>query len=142
MNQQRRYHSPYWSCLRSVQLLWLALMIALFGALAPTWSLALNAPEQTGPSMLDICSSDPALMADGTAPRSPDLPAPPGMLKHCPLCLHHAHPFALPPPTMLTCLAALGEPVVPIMAQVWAADLADARIALPRGPPARQLAHS
>jgi hypothetical protein len=88
MNLHRLHQAPHWSCLGSARLLWLALLIALFAALAPTLSLVMSSDGSSVPSLMDICSSDPAHRLDGAQPQGPDQNTPAGLLKHCPLCLH------------------------------------------------------
>jgi hypothetical protein len=139
MNLHRLLQAPYWSCLRSARLLWLALLIALFTALGPTLSLMMSSDASSVPSLLDICSSDPSHRVDGAQPQWPDQDTPTGFLKHCPLCLHITGHVALPSGATVLWGEALGTPVVPAMAPAFALINLLARMALPRGPPALRL---
>ncbi|MBH2020536.1 MAG: DUF2946 family protein [Burkholderiales bacterium] len=84
---------------------WLAVLIALFGALAPTLSHALALTRSSGPAWAEVCTSAGTgtrwIAPDNTAsaaPVSADLPdgqeSLPSLV-HCPLCLLLAAP-ALP----------------------------------------------
>jgi hypothetical protein len=85
--------------------LWLALLLAFFGALAPTLSHALNHARGDRSLMVEVCtSSGPRWMALAQAPSfqadAPDVPASAQVLDHCPFCLHLADRVA-PPPSLL-----------------------------------------
>jgi hypothetical protein len=135
-----RLHPPlYWSGLRSVRLLWLALLIALFAALAPTLSSMMSSDEPEAPSLMEICSSDPSHRIDGAQPQGPDQHTPAGLLKHCPLCLHLIGHVALPSSDAVLWGDALGSPVVPAMDSAFALINLLASMALPRGPPSLRL---
>lgn len=119
--------------------LWLALLLAVFGALAPVVSQALALTRSAGMPMMAICtSSAPHLAADAalaSAAESPDGQESAPALVHCPFCLllaNHAQP---PPPFAAHFLA------VPPLPEATAAPpflVVFSRFALtpPRGPPA------
>jgi hypothetical protein len=84
--------------LRQPLAVWLALLIAVFGALAPTLSLAMSGGHASTQAMVEICSSHGSqlIAVDG----SPDSPSEPGSALrsgHCPLCLHAADRVVPPP---------------------------------------------
>lgn len=134
---------------RSPWVLWLAVCLALFGALAPTVSHALQwARGGAQAGLVEICTtSGPRWMAlaaspaeavpidpvSSTASGEPVLPA---TLAHCPFCLLLAERMAPPTQLQVMFLTAPGHAVVPespppsfLPAQITAA-------AHPRGPPA------
>ncbi|MDD5325854.1 MAG: DUF2946 family protein [Polaromonas sp.] len=118
--------------------LWLALWLALFGALAPTVSHAVNWTRGNQGPPIDICTgSGPRWMALPTTPDSiPGDPAAAAVLNHCPFCMLMAGHVAPPPQLHTLFFAASGHagvPVSPSMAFLPAQVLA---AAYPRGPPA------
>ena len=116
---------------------WLALCLALLGALAPTVSHALVWAHGGQTPLIEICTSaGPRWMAlsNGSEPVPSD-PATTAVLDHCPFCLLTADRMAPPPQPLPLRLAAAGHagvlappPKVVLPAQVLAA-------AHPRGPP-------
>ncbi len=84
----------------------LALLLALFGALAPTVSHALNWTRGEAPALIEVCTSQgPRWMALGQpiellseVPNKPDAAT---VFEHCPFCLLVADRLA-PPPASLT----------------------------------------
>jgi hypothetical protein len=81
----------------------LALLLALFGALAPTVSHALNWASGQTPALIEVCTSQgPHWMALGLpSDRQSDRPNKPDtatVFEHCPFCLLTAERLA-PPPT-------------------------------------------
>jgi hypothetical protein len=118
--------------------LWLALWLALSGALAPTVSHALAWAQGDRAPLIEICTSaGPRWMALSSASdAAPGDPATPAVLDHCPFCLLMADRMAPPPQPQALCFAAIGQANAPVTsatvflpAQVFAA-------AQPRGPPA------
>jgi len=103
--------------------LWLALLLAVFGTLAPTISRALNFTRSDRIDMLQVCtSSGPRWMALGQVPDSasfsdsgsplPQAPeAPAQTLDHCPFCLLLADRAAPPPQPWLATFALPGQAV-------------------------------
>lgn len=145
--------------LRRPWAVWLALCIALLGALAPSLSHALVWARGDASAMVEVCtSSGPRWMAlsalagqPTTVAQSTDLlgtgdPAPtsfaeqaPGSavgLAHCPFCLLMADRLVLPSQPQALSFAAPGQAVVP---EPPTPNTSPARIiaaAHPRGPPA------
>ncbi|MDD2810959.1 DUF2946 family protein [Rhodoferax sp.] len=136
---------------RSPWVLWLAVWLALFGALAPTVSHALQwARAGTQAGLVEICTTNgprwmalPASLAVADAvPIDPASSTPlgepvlPATLEHCPFCLLMAESLAPPTKLQVLFLISPGHAVVPeffspsfLPAQITAA-------AHPRGPPA------
>jgi len=116
---------------------WLALCIALLGALAPTVSHAVNWARGDQASLIEICTSvGPRWMAvsDASDSTSSD-PVAPVALDHCPFCTLLADRLAPPPQPLPLCFAAVGHadvPAAPPLAFLPAQVLAAAH---PRGPP-------
>lgn len=120
--------------------LWLALLLAVFGALAPIVSQALALTRSAGMPMMVICTSNaPRPSADAALVGTTDSPdgqesAP--ALAHCPFCLLLADHAVPAPPFAAHFLA------VPLLPEEPAAQpffISFARFALtppPRGPPA------
>jgi hypothetical protein len=77
---------------------WLAVLIAVFGALAPTVSPALVLARGGASSMVEICTTTGTQWVIANTPvDSPDGPQSLKSLDHCPFCLHTADRTALPP---------------------------------------------
>jgi hypothetical protein len=94
--------SPIFALPRRPLALWLALLIAVFGALAPTVSRALALARSQAPTLLEICTSSgprwttrAALESPADTQERPDAAQP---LLHCPFCLLQADPVAPAPP--------------------------------------------
>ena len=131
---------PLMRTLRRRCLVWLALCLALLGALVPSvshtlvWARGESALVQicatTGPRWVALA---PAAPSHAGATQAPD---PAKLLNHCPFCLLAAERFAAPPSTTLGAWRLPGRavppviwPVVSLLARfVWAPP--------PRGPPA------
>jgi Protein of unknown function (DUF2946) len=117
---------------------WLALCLALLGALAPTVSHALVWVQGGQTPLIEVCTSDGPrwiALSNASEPVSND-PATEAALDHCPFCLLMADRMAPPPQPLPLSFAAPGQagvsappPAVVLPAQVLAA-------AQPRGPPA------
>jgi hypothetical protein len=111
--------------------LWLALLLAVFGALAPAVSQAL-AMTRSGAPMMAICTSSEPRQATDTPGEQESAPA----LVHCPFCLLLADHVAPTPPFAAHFLA------LPVLSEKPAARFVFVffpRFALtppPRGPPA------
>ena len=118
------------------------MLLALFGALAPTVSHALNRARGDSSALVEVCTSvGPRWMALGQAHSfqadASEAPASAPVLDHCPFCLHFADRVA-PPPNLLLHLFQVegGRQEV----TVWQAFLYPPSFALtppPRGPPYR-----
>jgi hypothetical protein len=122
---------PSWRdvLLRRPWALWLALLLAVFSALAPSLSLGLAAGHGGVMALQDICiSNGPDRPA---SPASPETP-PAGGLNDCPLCLLAQDRLAgLPPgPVQLLVAGLLPEPP-------RAGPLVIRRVAVALAPPAR-----
>ena len=122
---------PSWRdvLLRRPWALWLALLLAVFSALAPSLSLGLAAGHGGVMALQDICiSNGPDRPA---SPASPETP-PAGGLNDCPLCLLAQDRLAgLPPgPVQLLVAGLLPEPP-------RAGPLVIRRVAVVLAPPAR-----
>lgn len=122
----------------------LALLLALFGALAPTVSHALNWARGEAPSLIEVCTNDgPRWMALGQpvelqseVPNKPDAAT---VFEHCPFCLHHADRVLPPSRTLSQGFGSVGEPVTPTIGQSFLFITLPARVPPPRGPPASRL---
>jgi hypothetical protein len=119
--------------------LWLALLLTVFGALAPTVSHALNWARGDSTAQMEICTSagprwmalpaagsdDGALRQLGAALADVNDTALPGssvptsapVLDHCPFCLLQADRTAPPPQTWFHHFAAPGKHVAPTAGQ-------------------------
>lgn len=118
--------------------LWLALWLALFGALAPTVSHALAWAHGDQAPLIEVCTSaGPRWMALSNASEPvPSDSTTTVVLDHCPFCLLMADRMAPPPQPQPRCFAASGHadvPVSPLTVFLPAQVLAAAQ---PRGPPA------
>ena len=131
---------PCWrdALLRRPWALWLALLLAVVSALAPTLSHGLAAGHGSVMALQDICASNaPDRMADASTPAQPASPASPasplaGGLNDCPLCLLAQDRLAgLPPAQVQLRLAGLA-PEPP-----WVGPSAVLRAAVALAPPAR-----
>jgi hypothetical protein len=127
--------------LRCASALWLALLIASFGALAPTLSHAL-ALSRGGPVPLEICSSAGARwlpMADADlaflATDSPDGQESAPDLNDCPFCLLFTDRVAPAPHPLLHLFVVLGDSRVPTVEQAFFYATKTSWMPPPRGPP-------
>ena len=113
---------------------WLAVCVKLWLALAPTAAHALVWSQGPQPGYLDICSS-PALSAAST-PDSSGNEESIRLAVHCPFCLHPADRATLPPEPVNFLLLAVGPPpqTTRLLASFYAANVYGK--AAPRGPPA------
>ena len=138
--------------------LWLALLLSIFGALAPTVSHALNGVRGGSAAMFEICTSaGPRWMALPAGPQADEPPVTndaalanaldawlPGtnvptsapVLDHCPFCLLQADRAAPPPPTGFDLFAVPGQPVAPAVRQAGFLLTYFSLTPPSRGPPA------
>jgi len=106
--------------------LWLALLLALFAALAPTVSRAMNWARGDHAGMVEVCTSaGPRWMALAQAPGSaglagfssespPSSDTPSGqILEHCPFCLLLTDRVAPPPTSWPVEFVAPGQALAP-----------------------------
>jgi hypothetical protein len=111
---------------------WLAVLLALFAALAPTVSHALAFDAAT--RGIEICTSTGAKTISADSPNGPQSAV---SLEHCPFCLHSADRVApAPAPVAYLFLAHGGQQE----ATAWQAFFYSPNLyskAAPRGPPPR-----
>ena len=130
--------------------LWLALLLALFGALAPTVSHALNWARGGNAGLMEVCTSNgPRWMALGSVQADTTLPGAANSLEadgsgdpasavvfvHCPFCLLSAERAAPPPQAGFYLPMVIGTATAP---EGWQASFISVSLALmppPRGPP-------
>jgi hypothetical protein len=144
--------------LRRPVAVWLALCLALLGALAPTLSHALNGVRGGNAGLIEVCTSNgPRWMAlpGTTEPGSstqlgstqasdklgavtlrPDGPLSPAVFEHCPFCLLLADRAAPPPAAWHVTVAVAGESAAPTIAQTQFSPVFHTLTPPPRGPPA------
>lgn len=113
--------------------LWLALLLAVFGALAPGVSQALALARSSGAPMMVICTSSEARQATDAPGEQESAPA----LVHCPFCLLLADHVAPAPPFAAHFLAVPLLPEKPAARFVFVIFPRFALTPPPRGPPAR-----
>lgn len=124
--------------------LWLALLLAVFGALAPVVSQALALTRSAGMPMMVICTSNaPPSSADAPLASAADFPdgqesapTPAPALAHCPFCLLLADHAVPAPPFTAHFLAVLLLPEKPAARFVFVFFTRFALTPPPRGPPA------
>jgi hypothetical protein len=129
--------------LRHPLMLWLALLIAVFGALAPVLSLATSSSRTSAQAMVEICSSSGShwVVADAS-PDSPDGQGTATLSQHCPLCLHAADRVVPAPRAVYQGFGIVGEPVAPTIGQAFLFITLPAVVPPPRGPPALKTSQS
>ncbi len=128
MMRTRHHHQPP---LYRLLAAWLAVLLALFAALAPTVSHALALDHAT--QGIEICTSTGAQTIPADSPVGPESTK---LMDHCPFCLLQADRVAPPPsPVAYLFLVQGGQQEV----AVWQALFYCTYFALappPRGPPA------
>jgi len=127
--------------LRRTFMVWLAVLVAVFGALAPTLSHALVWSQGGTSAWTEVCTStgtrwiatptSPPISAD-----SPDGPESAFFLDHCPFCLLSADRAAPPPHPWVHLFAVSGEYEEPTIRQAFFFFTYFALVPPPRGPPA------
>lgn len=127
--------------LRRPWAVWLALLLVVFGALAPTLSHAWSAARGDAGFAVAVCtSSGPRWLtqADASSPATPDPGAPEraGLTAHCPFCLLSAERLAAPPPAAQAYLLPPGTAPVPVAPVALPGLTRWVAAAQPRGPPA------
>jgi hypothetical protein len=118
----------------------LALLLALFGGLAPTVSHAISWARGDGPALIEVCTSiGPRWMALGqvsdlqaTNSGTPDTSA---VFDHCPFCLLAADRLAPPPAALVHVFLANGTYQQVAPAQIFFVATHIAPSPPPRGPP-------
>jgi hypothetical protein len=130
-------HFPRFDTFRRAWMVWLALLIAAFGALAPTVSHAIALARGGDAPLVEICTSEgPRWVALNVPADSPDVPPWAVHPEHCPFCLHASDRVAPPPSISLTDFGAPGGPVEPRTGQAFFSVTHHALAPPPRGPPA------
>lgn len=127
---------PRLAPLRRPLAVWLALLIVVFAAIAPTLSHALVWARAAGEPTVEVCT--PAGMRWVVLKGSTDFPDGPksvSMLEHCPFCLHATDRVVPPPQVSLHDFGVLGEPVAPALGQAFLLITHFAPAPPPRGPP-------
>lgn len=128
----RTLHYRHWS-------VWLALLVAVFAAIAPTVSHALVHARGAATPGFEICTSKgPQWIAADPAPVSTDSPTRPESvlaLDHCPFCLHQADRVVPPPTPVAYLFSGLGgqQEVTASQALFYPGNTYSR--ATPRGPP-------
>lgn len=133
--------------------LWLALLLALIGALAPTVSRTLNWARGGGVSLVEVCTSsgprwmawDPAPADSSLSPRSEPSSeaevsgnlAATALFDACPFCLLLADRSAPPPPTGVNLWVLLGTALAPQGFEAAPLSVLFTWMPPPRGPPHR-----
>jgi len=110
---------------------WLALCVALVGALSVPMAHAVSRADTAG--LLEVCTSaGPQMLAtDGTGQPTESAP----FLAHCPFCLQHADACAPPPPQLSYLFSVVGGQQEPSVWQAFLLASLDIRVPPPRGPP-------
>ena len=117
-------------------MVWLALLIAAFGALAPTVSHAIALERGGDAPLVEICTTDePRWVALDLPADSPDVPPWAVHPEHCPFCLHTSDRVAPPHGVSLHDFGVPGEPVAPQPGQAFLSVTRIAPAPPPRGPP-------
>jgi Protein of unknown function (DUF2946) len=115
---------------------WLAVLLVLFGAFAPTLSHGIGLAQAAGQWPADICVSPASMaVADNTLADSPDGRESVVSSQHCPFCLLSTNgvgPPAVVSPHLTTSESGLDRSV----GRALLFDSLCVWLALPRGPPA------
>lgn len=129
-------HRPFFASLRRPLIVWLAWLIAVFAALAPTVSHAIALARGGDAPRVEICTSDgPRWVALNVPADSPDVPPWAVHPEHCPFCLHASDRVAPPPCVSLPDFGVPRGPVAPPLGQVSLAVTHFSPTPPPRGPP-------
>lgn len=124
------------STLRRPLAVWLALLLAVVGALLPTLSLATMGGRGVSPAMIEVCSSSGShWRALDASPDSQNGPASTALSEHCAFCLHQADRVLPPPRVFFQGFGTVGEPVAPAIGQAFLCITLPVRVPPPRGPP-------
>lgn len=127
---------PYFAQLRRPLVVWLTLLIALFGAAAPTLSHAVALARGDTPGWTEVCtSSGPRWIALAMAADSPDGQESAPTLVHCPFCLLSTDPVLPAPHSLVHLFLVSGEPEAPTVRQAFFFFTHFALAPPPRGPP-------
>jgi hypothetical protein len=124
--------------LRRPWAVWLAVLIAVFAALAPTVSHALARTYRVASMETDHCSSVGLMPTAANSTGSTDGQGSAAALVHCPLCLHVTDRVALLPVVALPPLLLPDASPPPRVQQVFFFSTYLAHAPPPRGPPGFQ----
>lgn len=128
--------TPHFASLRRPRALWLAVLIVMFGALAPTLSHALVWSQGGGAPMVEVCTSDGMRwVADSSSTDSPDGQESAPTLNHCPFCLLCTDRVAPASHALVHLFAVTGAPEAPTIRQAFFFLTHFALTPPPRGPP-------
>jgi hypothetical protein len=129
MQNARHHHQP---ALHRLVVAWLAVLLALFAALAPTVSHALALDHAT--QGIEICTSAGAQIIPADSPTGPESTK---LMDHCPFCLLQADRVAPPPsPVAYLFLVQSGQQEGPV-SQAFFFVPHPYSPAAPRGPPSK-----
>ena len=131
----------HFALLRRPLTVWLAVLIAVFAALAPTLSHALVLAQRGMLPMMEVCSSSgahevastPATDATDGQKSAPLESA--SLVTHCPFCLLSTDRVAPAPHALVHLFAVLGESGPPTIWQAFFHATPFALTPPPRGPP-------
>ncbi|MBK9573149.1 MAG: DUF2946 domain-containing protein [Rhodoferax sp.] len=122
--------------LRRPWAVWLAVLLVLFGAFAPTLSHGIGLAQAAGQWPADICVSPASMaVADNTLADSPDGRESAVSSPHCPFCLLSTHGFGPPATASAHPFASESGLDRPVESALFFESRV-AWLALPRGPPA------
>lgn len=120
--------------LRRPLAVWLALLIAVLGAIASTLSHGLVRAGQV--PIVEICTSlGPRWVAPADSSTAQSHGVPELHIEHCPFCLHNTDHAVLPPQAFFIGFGILGGHVVPTVRQAFLFIDLHAVAPPPRGPP-------
>lgn len=128
------HHTLCLARLRRPLAVWLALLIAVLGALAPTLSHGLARAGDV--PLVEICTSlGPRWVALTDSSDSPGQHESELRIEHCPFCLHASDPVLPPPSAVFPGFGSVGEYVGLMVEQVLVYSSLASLIPPPRGPP-------
>ncbi len=125
--------------LRRPRVVWLAVLLTLFGALAPALSHAVLLARGGVPPVMVVCTSQGVTQA-APNPNTSSTDSSNGQESalfpvHCPFCLPSTDRAALPPPALFHHAVAVGEHEEPTIRQAFLCVTHFAPTPPPRGPP-------
>ena len=126
----------HFALLRRSFVVWLAVLIAAFSALAPTLSHALVWSQGSAAPAVQVCTSDGARwVASPISTDSHDGQESAPMLNHCPFCLLSTDRVAPTSHALLHLFAVIGDPEAPTIRQAFFFLTRFALTPPSRGPP-------